>query len=177
MTLGKPHPHQGGAALVAALSLLIVLILLALMVMSMSIQQERMAGNVREVNEAFQAAEATIREIEQRLQQIAAGGTGGLPSVPLWSDVALSRNDCTISNPSLWSGWDDAPWQIAPTTGNPFIVIDLSTQDVGGTIFGNPCRPLEEESLIGQYYLIVARATGPGNVGDVILQSIFYWPE
>ena len=169
--------RQRGAALITSLFILIVMILLAIMVMNMSLMQERMAGNVRESNEAFQEAEATIREIEWRLRLRAAGTTGGLNVVPIWSDVALNRNDCTISSPTLWADWDSAPWQTAPTTGTDYLIIDLSTQQVGGTVFGNPCRPMEEESLVGRYYLIAARANGPSGIGQAVVQSIFYWPE
>jgi type IV pilus assembly protein PilX len=58
---------EGGAILVVALLLLLVLTLLALAAMNMSFNQERMAGNARNVNTAFQAAEAGLRDGEQWL--------------------------------------------------------------------------------------------------------------
>ncbi len=58
---------QRGAILVIALLMLLVLTLLALAAMNMSFSQERMAGNARNVNTAFQAAEAGLRDGEQWL--------------------------------------------------------------------------------------------------------------
>ena len=180
--LPTARAHQHGSALIASLFVLIVLILLALMVMNMSLMQERMAGNVRESNQAFQGAEATMREIETRLLQVAAGGTGGLGPIPLWSVVAAATpSDCTLSAPAGWADWTAAPWETAPDTGNPYLVYELSDlMMVGGVPRGNPCRPIQGartagQEDIGSQYLIVTRAQGPGGVGEVILQSIF-WP-
>ena len=53
--------HQRGAALFVALMFLIILTVVGLSAANVSVMQERMAGNVRETNEAFQEAEATLR--------------------------------------------------------------------------------------------------------------------
>ncbi len=58
---------QRGAILAIALLLLIVLTILALTAMNMAFNQERMAGNARNVNAAFQAAESGLRDSEQWL--------------------------------------------------------------------------------------------------------------
>ena len=63
---------QKGAILVIALLMLLVLTLLALAAMNMSFNQERMAGNARNVNTAFQAAEAGLRDGEQWLTNLTA---------------------------------------------------------------------------------------------------------
>jgi type IV pilus assembly protein PilX len=177
----RPLPsRQRGAALFISLMVLLLITVLALSAANMGIMQERMAGNVRESNEAFQAAEATLREIERRLAAIARGGTGGIPVPPRWGSMALDDNDCTLSSPNGWSGWDAAPWQTAPTTGGRYIVIDLDKYvDGAGLPRAVSCQLMnsDDPARAGQNYLIVARASGPAGTGDVILQSIFFWPE
>ena len=173
-------PRQRGAALFISLMFLIILTLIGLSAANVGILQERMAGNVRETNVAFQNAEATLREIEQRLVQISEGGSGGLPAtIPVWADViedlGISRYDCTLSGIDP----DDIPWQTAPTTGNDYYLAELTdTVNINGLIFGSACRPMNEAGLgaSSRYFLVVARAQGPAGVGERIVQSIFYYP-
>ncbi len=172
--------RQNGAALFISLMFLIILTLIGLSAANVGILQERMAGNVRETNVAFQEAEATLREIEQRLVQISEGASGGLPAnIPVWADaiddLGISRFDCTLSGIDP----DDIPWQTAPTTGNQYYVVELTdTVNIGGLIFGSACRPMNEAGLGAgsRYYMVVTRAAGPAGVGTRIVQSIFYYP-
>lgn len=181
MTIHATPARSRGVSLLVSLIFLVVLTLLGLTAARVAIMQERMAGNVRETNEAFQAAEATLREIEQRLQAIAQGGTGGLPVVPTWADISLNRNDCTLQSKAEndWTAWDSAPWQTAPTTGNDYLVVSISAVvESGGDLFQPPCLPISsaDDTALDDAYIIVARATGPAATGDVIVQSIYYWP-
>lgn len=175
--------HNAGAALAISLVFLLVLGLLGLAATRMSIMQERMAGNVRESNQAFQAAESTLREIETRVRALVEqGSTGGLGVVPLWTDLSLDQNDCTlqIKADSDWSGWDDAPWRTAPETGNDYLILAMpAVVDTGSGYIQPPCIPSEEssETATDEFYLVVARAFGPAGTGEAIVQSIFYWPE
>ena len=169
--------RQRGAALFISLMFLIILTLLGISAANVGLLQERMAGNVRESNEAFQAAEATLREIEQRLVQIGEGGSGGLGSIPVWSEamdnLGIERFDCTLS------GAGTIPWESAPTTGNDYYVVELTDSITsGGEIFGSACRPLNETTIasLSRYYIEMVRAEGPAGVGEVTLQSIFYYP-
>jgi type IV pilus assembly protein PilX len=171
---------QQGAALFISLSVLLLITILALSAANLGILQERMAGNVRESNEAFLAAEATLREIEGRLVEISRGGSGGIAVPPRWGDLSLDDHDCTLSSPNGWTGWNDAPWQTAPDTGGRYLVIDLDKyENAAGLPAGGSCHPVTEDhpTRAGQVYLIAARATGRAGTGDVIVQSIFYWPE
>lgn len=60
--------RQQGAALFVGLMLLILLALLGLAAMQSTLLQERMAGNFRLVNLAFQNAEEAVRVSEGRIQ-------------------------------------------------------------------------------------------------------------
>jgi type IV pilus assembly protein PilX len=55
---------QKGAALVTSLLLLLVLTIIGITAMQMTRMQERMAGNTRDLNLAFQGAEAALRNGE-----------------------------------------------------------------------------------------------------------------
>jgi type IV pilus assembly protein PilX len=161
---------------------LLLITLLGITAANMGLMQERMAGNLRESNEAFQNAEATLREVEGRMAMIVAGGTGGVDPPPLWGAMSLNDNDCTLSSPKGWADWDDsaAPWRAAPTTGGPYIVIDLENyrDPATGLSRAVSCVPMNEEhpARAGSSYLIVARGSGANGTGDVILQSI-YWTQ
>lgn len=67
----KPTPMniqlQHGAALITALSILLILTVLGISAMSTSALQERMAGNARDQDVAFEAAETALRAAETYL--------------------------------------------------------------------------------------------------------------
>jgi type IV pilus assembly protein PilX len=60
--------RQHGAVLVVALLMLLVMTVLGVTAMQMSRMEERMAGNSRDINLAFQGAEAGLRDGEERLR-------------------------------------------------------------------------------------------------------------
>jgi len=60
--------RQKGATLVVALLILLVLTVLGLAAMQATRMEERMAGNSRDVNLAFQGAEAGLRDAEERVR-------------------------------------------------------------------------------------------------------------
>lgn len=69
-TLMKSAAHtkrQQGAVLIVSMILLLVMTILALTVSQSSLMQERMAGNIRDSDLSFQAAEASLRGAEQFL--------------------------------------------------------------------------------------------------------------
>jgi len=66
----SPVSRQRGAALFISLMFLILLTLIGLSAANVGILQERMAGNVRESNIAFQTAEAALRGIEIPVDQV-----------------------------------------------------------------------------------------------------------
>ncbi|QKK03743.1 MAG: hypothetical protein HND55_14365 [Pseudomonadota bacterium] len=182
--------RQRGVALFVGLMILLMLTLLGLTSSNVSIMQERMASNVREYNVAFQQAEATLREIEDRLVQMAAGTTGGLPVIPTWADdlnLVNMPNDCTLER-RYGVDWDNVPWQTAPTTGNDFFIIALGDyiNPNTGLPQGSACRPMDDNQrsdgtpVSDRYYLVLARAFGPGDASrraEALVQTIFFWPE
>ena len=59
-----PITHQRGAILVTSMLLLLVLTIIGITAMQMTRMQERMAGNTRDLNLAFQGSEAGLRNGE-----------------------------------------------------------------------------------------------------------------
>lgn len=187
---------QSGVALVVSLIFLLILTLLGLSSSNVSVLQERMASNVSEYNIAFQRAEATIREIENELRQV----NPNVANIYEWGDIGelinvnTGVNDCSLEANfgDDWSGTDAQlgssaiEWQTAPLTTNEYIVIELSQYADSAANPRISCR--QEQGLTfengvsaeGEYYLILARAYGPGDESrraQAVIQSVFWWPR
>ncbi len=65
---GQRVRRETGAALVVALLLLVVLTIIGIAAMQTTRMEERMAGNTRDLNLAFQGAEAALRDGEARIR-------------------------------------------------------------------------------------------------------------
>lgn len=89
---------QRGAALIVALVMLLVMTVLGISAARTTNLQERMAGNLRDSNLAFQAAERALREGETFLR----GGT--LPVFAGANGLLTMRNDA--GQASAWSTYD-----------------------------------------------------------------------
>lgn len=95
------HTSQRGAALFTGLIFLVVLTLISLSAIKATSLEERMAGNARDQDVAFEAAEAGIRDAMKRLPSLSpssafvTGCANGLclndPATPVWS--ALTTNN------------------------------------------------------------------------------------
>ncbi len=178
--MNRPFPDiqkQRGVALFVGLMFLLVLTMLGLSASQGSIMQERMAGNVADANIAFQRAEGTLRLAEQKVIRYIEGGSGGLGFVPPNLDkTGLDRNNCTMSG----YDWDGASWNAASETGGKFLVFKVAGLESGaGQLFGSNCSPPPSANnpTAGEYYMIVARASGPTGTSESIVQSIFFRPN
>ena len=182
---------QNGAALFISLMFLILLTLIGLSAANVGILQERMAGNVRESNIAFQRAEAALRGIERRVQDIAFGGGGGLGTIEDWNkfhnDHSISRGDCSLAQIEQGDSFDSLDWTPSPdmsANGNlprpDYAIVELTGGRSGEKIFGSACRPLQGEDSgkpgSGVYFMIMARTAGPAGTSDTVVQSIYFWP-
>ena len=176
--------RQQGAALFVSLMFLIILTLIGLSAANVGIMQERMAGNVRETNVAFQNAEATLREVENAVRE-SVEGTGGatLGIVPQWSELTAAniiedRSNCTLSQADP----GDLTWDTAPDTGHEFTIYRASGGiDPSGMFFGSACSPLVSTGAVpnkefDNVHVMVTRApTRPGGANMETVSSIFNW--
>ena len=154
--------QQSGVVLVISLIMLLLLTMIGITSMQVNILEERMAGNSRDQNIAFQAAESTLKEAETFIlnnpTDIATyDGTNGL------LDIA----DAEPAN-FFTHGW----------TGS-----DSATTDAGyGNNFGlseDPRYIIKRVSQVPSgadtltYFRITARAQGARASTQIILQAYF----
>lgn len=99
-----------GSVLIVSMLILLVLTLIGVTAMGTSALEEKMAGNGRDQNQAFQAAEAALRDAETFIESIAAVGAfnnsnglyaiGGAPSITLattWTGTASRTSTGTLA--------------------------------------------------------------------------------
>ena len=174
------HHTQRGAALIVGLLFLLMLTLLTVSWSSSTLLQERMVGNVRESNTAFQSAEDVVRQVEKRLKRAAEQGTTEGLNIERWTDSGLATFDCAgrtvieVGDPAS-ADWSNAPESVEGATGR-FRLIQMS--NVSGRAVA--CKPLEEEARVGagsrsSYYLIFGYAEGQAGTGESMLTSTYYY--
>lgn len=181
-TLHLTTQRQTGSALITALSILLILTLLGVSAMSTTALQERMAGNARDAEVAFEAAEAALRTAEQNLTTngaafsfkdgtTAAGGTQGMYDVNTTESWTVNSN------------WDTSTKAVAVTypltTNNAMYMIQKTSSSVSAS--GNvqslePINYTNNPPPIGggvTVYQITARGFGLSLSSRVMLQSYF----
>ena len=105
-----PYSRQRGVTLIVSLIFLAILMLLGVIVAQNSSMEERMAGNTRDRDLAFQAAEAALKDAEADASgyaDTAFGTTTGL----------LIHDSATANNAAYWNAYDwDGASQSASTS-------------------------------------------------------------
>jgi type IV pilus assembly protein PilX len=149
--------RQRGSALIVALVFLLVMTLIGTTAMQGTSQQESMAGNTRNRNLAFQAAEAALRDAENALD----GGATGIPLVPV-------------------RDWMNYPWATATTYLNVLNEVFAQPQyvieNVGWVTSGGIGENLAVGAIGGmgsEFYRITARGLGGTADAVVILQTTY----
>ncbi len=104
---------QQGAVLVVGLIMLLVMTLIGLSAMRSTILEEKMAGNFRDSNIAFQAAEAALRDGEKDV--LCQGGCTRNPAI---SGLINFDASCTAG---LCGGWSPTVWTDATKMGNAVV--------------------------------------------------------
>jgi len=173
------HPihRQSGAALIVSLILLLVMTLLGVSAMQTNVLEEKMAGNFRDRDLAFQAAEAALRDGENWLKTLKAEpafATKDDFTNKVWKTADLEK----LLTVSPW--WKE-------TTTNPFAY----GQSIAGldVVHTNPIRVIErrqflkdgssltiglsEDSSGRVLYRITSQGTGGTTTAKVVLQSIY----
>jgi type IV pilus assembly protein PilX len=161
--------YQSGAVLVISLIMLLLLTLIATTGMQTSSLEEKMAGNMRDKNLAFQSAESALKAAGSSLPPATSpsvAGTGGVYSVtptPNLNETELVKDSFWTSNPVATS--------TVTGLGNGITTPLYIIQDMGMTCTTStlPCPASDQK----QTYRITARATGGSTNAVVILQSIY----
>ncbi len=111
--------RERGVALFMTLTILLILTILGISSIQTTSMQERMARNYRDVNIAFQGAEAAIAEAEAYLETIT--NIGGFPDITD-TQLCVSGLCNSIDGTARWTqdygyvDWDDATTYRATTT-------------------------------------------------------------
>jgi type IV pilus assembly protein PilX len=170
--------RQKGAALAVGLVFLIALALLGIGAMSINAMEERMAGNSRDINLAFQAAESALRDAElDVLKNITpASGfdsacTNGLCLPPAVSTPLARTIDWTNSGITRTYGAGTGAQPLTLVSAQPRYIIELlSTLPAGnGQSLAVGIKPASN----GVAYRITALGIGGRPETRIILQSIF----
>jgi type IV pilus assembly protein PilX len=160
----RPLPRrQKGLALPIVMIFLIILLVLATAGMDDTAMQERMAGNLRDREAAFQAAEAALREGEEWLQANQA--------------TALTNGDMPVAVAAAWDGAAPAPTGVRATPYDAASEIQLASAPV---YYVGPPELLwsnagvEVGLEIPRYlYPVIARGEGGTATAVVILRTLF----
>lgn len=159
---------QQGAALAVSLIMLLILTLLGVTAMQTTIFEERMAGNARDANTAFQAAEAGLRAGEAYLNLTASIG-------PFDGSAGLYDQDTAPAPANLES---DSSWPAAAVTyggslsevaAAPEYIIEhmRPVLDPDSSLAAD--EPLADSGI----YRITARGTGNTDTAVAVLQSTY----
>lgn len=183
---------QRGGALIISLFLLLAITLVSLAGIGTVTSEEKMAGNNRDQQLAFQAAEAALREGENYVQNTAnlstlvadtcANGlctrrelnTGYSASAvkcsSTWFDQRWIENDCP-NNLKVWSTAGKHrvySGNLAEIASKPKFIIEFVS-------YINPDPSSSDPGVLGdpELYRITALATGGTNTARVMLQSTY----
>lgn len=168
-----PARQQSGSVLFISLMLLLMLTILGVTAMNNVTLEERMAGNLRDTELAFQASEAALRDAENWL-----------------SPLPVRPGECTVTPPSacatVWqqgmlSGLQNEDYDWWNTTGRDYLT--AATGEFGGLV-RDPKYIIEyntwvpDSLVVGQgattgrdYYLVTSRAEGGSDKTISVLQS------
>lgn len=170
--------RQKGAVLVVGLLFLVMLTLIGVTAMSTGIMDERMAGNSRDFNLAFQAAEAALRDGELYIQKSISPASGfsstcanGLCQPPTnsipwytainWSSGSVTRTYGSGTSATTLPAVASQPKYIIESLGQPGAVV--------GTSIALGLKP----NPAGNAYRVTARGVGGRAETQVFVQSIY----
>lgn len=168
-----PRTAQRGAVLVTSMLLLLVLTIIGVTVMQMSRMQERMAGNSRDVNLAFQAAEGALRNAEAFIgAQETRPATCSTAPCEVWVEGE--------PDPTLPIANQDATWWAANGQAYGQEAIDGLAEDPAAVIEELGFVRTDGGVVMGQdppdgrdFYRVTSRSTGGSGQAEVVLQSTY----
>ncbi|MBD2858720.1 hypothetical protein IB286_06815 [Spongiibacter sp. KMU-158] len=172
MIVERPSQLQNGMALLVCLVLMLIITIIASEAMQSATLQERMAGNAKETNLAFQAAEAALRDAELVLDGNTVGPFDG--SNGMYESCAggsQSRSGC--SSPD-WKDYHSEGWQAMNNFNEnaakqpEFIIQRMAADQVHNEV-------LDADMAIPGvgYYRIIARGFGASDRSMVVLSTTY----
>lgn len=166
--------RQRGAVLVVSMLLLLVMTVLALSASQATQMQERMAGNVRDLDLAFQASEASVRGAEMRIDDVVGPKRRGSLICPNRDTCdAVGRPDATQDySRKDQSWWNDngykLPQRPAQLQREPQYVIE-QWADVPDTLTTG--SSMQKSGTL--YYVVAGRALGQTETAVSIVETSY----
>lgn len=170
--------NQSGAVLIVGLVLLLILTIIGLASIRGSDLQERMAGNMRDRNVAFQSAEAALRRGEATLNAaLLPSFSGG--QVGYWPD--LNKQPAIRPRPTSWTKqqWEQNSVQLPQNSVKGVIEQPRYTIEkvVVTGLAASQGSAVDHESVEkmaeAEFFRITARGLGLTADSEVVLQTTF----
>ncbi len=151
--------RQKGAVLIVSLIILLVMTMIGVTAMQTTTMEERMAGNMRDQNFAFQAAEIALRDAEDFIEGLvntsSFNGTDGLHGLADTEPDYATSATWSSSTSSRAYGTDTGAPAVNGVQTQPRYFIKIVSVS-GGTTFR-----------------ITARGTGQSNDSQVLLRAYY----
>jgi type IV pilus assembly protein PilX len=166
--------RQSGAVLIISLIVLLLLTLIGVSSVQTTSLEEKMAGNLRDKNIAFQAAEAALRQGEALANTINPttinAANNGINSTGIYQEGAILPNPFPWPNNAAVGIYNGGVFSQVNLPPRFIIEILQSTKSNGCSLEAN----VEEDSTCLTYWSrITAQGTGGSDNSVVKLQSIF----
>jgi len=178
-TANPTAPGQRGSVLLISLVVLLVLTLLGLSGMRSTVLEEKMAGNMRDSELAFQAAEAALREAERFIEtdiiSIVAFDNDGSDGLYNNSDDRIWENiTWTDADSLVYAGFDSASAaDINVTTAPRYVIQHLVSLGSQADVLNQGNYGQGTGAGTTETFLITARGTGGSDSAVVFLQSTY----
>jgi type IV pilus assembly protein PilX len=164
------NARQHGAVLVTAMLLLLVLTIIGVTAMQMSRMQERMAGNTRDVNLAFQAAEGALRSGEAYIAGLEIEPIGCSTSpCQVWQESAVATSVASLQE----SWWETNGQTFGQAAMDDLAEAPTSVVEELGFVRTDGAVNMSDPPDGRNFYSITARSTGGSGQADVVLQSTY----
>tara|TARA_R110001583_G_scaffold113023_4_gene263367 strand:+ start:1032 stop:1580 length:549 start_codon:yes stop_codon:yes gene_type:complete len=159
---------QRGAVLIVCLIFMLILGVICASALQSTTLQERMAGNTRDNNSAFQAAEAALRAGEQVLQAAALGPFNG--SNGLYKQCSGAAVECS---PPDWADPTSTGWLSADAIGEVYRAPQYYLEEL--TQLDDPLASLDAGTPVKviSNYRVTARGFGISDRSMIVLRTIY----
>ena len=181
-TIPKPYFVQKGAVLVVSLLILLVMTIISVTAMQSTVMEEKMAGNSKELNMAFHAAEAAAREgetwLSAQIQPPIVSSTGCGANCLVWDSYRGATALFSTSGTNSYTV--DALWNNARTSAlslsgmvnsPPLFVIELTDILRDSQNLGH-----QQDLALNSFrsiYSVTSRSTGGAGLARSFIQTSF----
>ncbi len=174
--------RQRGAVLAIVLMFLLLLTIIGISALNTTTLEERMAGNLKDRQLAFQSAETAIITAETWLSSLQgnqapqfpnnANGLYQMPTngIPLWQSVDWSGANL-VTHPNIPGAVGSAPALTKVNTQPKYVI-----EDLGKYQEDDSSKRTDATSTFISYFRITARGTGGTDASVVIVESIYGRP-